>query len=178
MTSTLIPSTIFSVQPARKARHVRGSRKGMSGGTMKRWSALYGYRVLISHGVTMRSAAQTESYPRASARRAASVRTALAALPEIGRKTPNFNARPSLGVSASAHSTQGSPRDDHLPSSTSSVGPQCYTVRRNVGRHPQDGIRAGDGALAPEGPRGRRRGASADRRAKGEHRRGAKVLPG
>ena len=61
---------------------------------MKRWSALYGYRVLISHGVTMRSAAQTESYPRASARRAASVRTALAALPEIGRKTPIFNAGP------------------------------------------------------------------------------------
>src|SRR2546430_1722012 len=78
MTSTLIPSAIFSVQPARNARHVRGSRKGMSGGTMKRWSALYGYRVLISHGVTMRSAAQTESYPRVSARRAASVRTALA----------------------------------------------------------------------------------------------------
>src|SRR2546429_4009427 len=90
MTSTLIPSAIFSVQPARNARHVRGSRKGMSGGTMKRWSALYGYRVLISHGVTMRSAAQTESYPRASARRAASVRTPLAALPEIGRKTPIF----------------------------------------------------------------------------------------
>src|SRR5262249_55149343 len=107
MTSTLIPSEIVSVQPARKARHVRGSRKGMSGGTMKRWSALYGYRVLISHGVTIRSAAQTESYPRASARRAASVRTALAALPEIGRKTPNFKARPSLGVSASAHSTGG-----------------------------------------------------------------------
>src|SRR5207249_1465124 len=53
MTSTLIPSAFFSVQPARNARHVRGSRKGMSGGTMKRWSALYGYRVLISHGVTM-----------------------------------------------------------------------------------------------------------------------------
>ena len=61
---------------------------------MKRWSALYGYRVLISQGVTMRSAAQTESYPRASARRAASVRTALAALPEIGRKTPNFTLAP------------------------------------------------------------------------------------
>src|SRR3989442_12898708 len=99
MTSTLIPSAIFSVQPARNARHVRGSRKGMSGGTMKRWSALYGYRVLISQGVTMRSAAQTESYPRASARRAASVRTALAALPEIGRKTPLLNAAP-LALSA------------------------------------------------------------------------------
>jgi len=82
---------------------------------MKRWSALYGYGVLISHGVTMRSAAQTDSYPRASARRAASARTALAALPEIGRKTPNFNARPALEMSASAHSIRGGPRDDHLP---------------------------------------------------------------
>lgn len=82
---------------------------------MKRWSALYGYRVLISHGVTMRSAAQTDAYPRASARRAASARTALAALPEIGRKTPNFNARPALEMSASAHSIRGGPRDDHLP---------------------------------------------------------------
>src|SRR3989442_763145 len=94
MTSTLIPSTIFSVQPARNARHVRGSRKGMSGERMKLWWGGKGYGVLISQGVPMRSAAKTESYQRPPARRAASVRTALAALPEIGRKTPNFTLAP------------------------------------------------------------------------------------
>jgi hypothetical protein len=35
-TRTLIPSEIRRVQPARKARQVSGSRKGRSGGTMKR----------------------------------------------------------------------------------------------------------------------------------------------
>src|SRR4030095_14629000 len=43
----------------------------------------------------MRSAAQTESYPAASAPRAAPTRTELAALPEIGRNTPNFIRSPS-----------------------------------------------------------------------------------
>jgi hypothetical protein len=41
--------------------------------------------------MTMRSAAQTESYPSDSACRAASIKVLrLAALPETGRKMPNF----------------------------------------------------------------------------------------
>src|SRR5439155_25602965 len=53
------------------------------------------------HGVTIRSAAQTESKPRISARRAASARTEAAARPEIGRKTPNFTRDRSARVPGS-----------------------------------------------------------------------------
>src|SRR5438552_18878932 len=82
---------IFSVQPARNARQVSESRKGLSGGTINSWFSLYGYGVLICQGVTTRSADQTASKPSVSALRAASMRVSgPVALPEIGRKTPNF----------------------------------------------------------------------------------------
>src|SRR5437868_5890113 len=79
-----------SVHPARNARTVRLSRNGRSGGTMKLAPSAYGYAVLMVHGMTSRSAAQSCAKPSFSANAAYSRRVVrVADRPETGRKRPN-----------------------------------------------------------------------------------------
>src|SRR5215471_15035200 len=101
----------------------------------------------MRHGVTIRSAAQTESKPSASARRAASTRTVVAARPEIGRKTPNFTREPPPSL-ASRLERMGGMVMDHQPFA---ARPLEY-IRREERRHGDPISCAGENVLRARDP--------------------------